>query len=115
MTGDDVVATFKRITDPDDPKSSAAGLTDLDKTVAVDDYTVEFRLKTPNAAFDDQLGQYASGIVPGDYDPKHPIGTGPFKATSFTAGQQSVFTRFDGYWREDQPYLDELEILDFND
>lgn len=114
MTGKDVVATFKRITDPKDPKSGAAGLKDLHDVAVVGD-KVEFRLKTPNAAFDDQLGQYSCGIVPADYNPKHPVGTGPFKVKSFTAGQQSLFTRNDHYWREGQPYLDEVEILDFSD
>ncbi|GAB3559298.1 ABC transporter substrate-binding protein [Spelaeicoccus albus] len=115
MTGKDVAATFARITDPKDPKSGAAGLTDLDKVVVAGEHKVEFHLKSPNAAFDDSLGQYANGIVPADYDPKHPVGTGPFKVKSFTAGQQSVFARHDHYWRQGQPYLDELVILDFSD
>lgn len=115
MTGKDVAASFARITNPKDPKSGAASLTDLHKVVVVGRHTVEFRLKAPSAAFDDQLGQYSMGIVPADYDPKNPIGTGPFKYKSFTAGQQSVFTRFDKYWRPGEPYLDTLVISNFND
>ena len=40
----------------------------------------------------------STAIVPTDYDPKKPVGTGPFKYESFTPGQQSTFVRFDDYW-----------------
>jgi ABC-type dipeptide transport system, periplasmic component len=115
LTADDVVATFKRITNPQDPKSGATALSVLDKVVATAPDTVEFRLNTPTATFDDSLGQYSLGIVPADYDPAHPVGTGPFKAKSFSPGRQSVFVRNDGYWRDNEPYLDELVILNFDD
>ncbi|GAA1407690.1 ABC transporter substrate-binding protein [Glutamicibacter uratoxydans] len=115
VTAQDVVATFKRITNPKDPKSGAASLAILDEVVALDAETVEFRLNTASATFDDSLGQYALGIVPADFDVLHPVGTGPFKAKSFDAGRQSVFVRNDGYWRENEPYLDELVILNFSD
>jgi peptide/nickel transport system substrate-binding protein len=53
--------------------------------------------------------------VPVGYDPKSPIGAGPFKFVSFTPGEQSVFTRHPNYWRKDEPYLDEVVIIDFPD
>lgn len=115
MTSKDVVATFARIMNPGDPKSGAAALAILEDVVPVNDLEVEFRLNTPTATFDDSLGQYALGIVPADYDPAHPIGTGPFTAKSFDAGRRSVFTRNNHYWRENEPHLDELVILNFSD
>ncbi|MFJ4207895.1 ABC transporter substrate-binding protein [Paenarthrobacter sp. NPDC089675] len=115
MTSRDVAATFKRITDPKKPKTGASSLTVLDEVVVVDDFTVEFRLNTPTATFDDSLGQYSLGIVPADYDPTHPIGTGPFKYKSFSPGRSSLFVRNEKYWQNNEPYLDELEILNFND
>lgn len=116
LTGSDVKSTFARIVDPSSPKSGAASLTKvLDEVRILDENTVEFRLKTPSAIFDDILGQYAMGIVPTGYDPKNPVGTGPFKYESFTPGQRSVFSRNEHYWRSEQPYLDELVILNFND
>lgn len=113
VTPADVVATFKRIMDPTDPKSGAAGLTMLGEVVPSGDRMVEFRLTAPNAGFDDLLGQYSLGIVPADFDVKKPIGTGPFKAGEFTAGLQSSFTRNEHYWRPGQPYLDELVLINF--
>ncbi|WP_235934626.1 ABC transporter substrate-binding protein [Paramicrobacterium chengjingii] len=115
LTAADVVATFERITDPDDPKAGAAGLAELDHVEVIDNLTVAFHLSTPLATFDDSLAQYMNGIVPADYDPASPIGTGPFKVDSFTAGRRSVFMRNDDYWQGGEPYLDELEILNFND
>ncbi|MGH3435790.1 MAG: ABC transporter substrate-binding protein [Sciscionella sp.] len=115
VTPADVVATFRRIMDPKDPKSGAASLVMLDKVVATGGRTVEFRLKEPTATFDDYLGQYALGIVPADFDVKHPIGSGPFKANSFTAGVQSMFLRNEHYWRPGQPYLDELVLTNFTE
>ena len=115
MTSRDVAATFARIVDPENPKSGASSLTVLDEVVVLDNYLLEFRLNTPTATFDDSLGQYALGIVPADYDPLNPVGTGPFKYESFTAGRRSLFTRNDNYWRDGEPYLDELRILNFSD
>ncbi|WP_338064154.1 ABC transporter substrate-binding protein [Cryobacterium aureum] len=115
MTGRDVASTFARITDPENPKSGASSLTILDEVVVLDDYLLEFRLNTPTATFDDSLGQYSLGIVPDDYDPQNPVGTGPFRYESFTAGQRSVFTRNKDYWQDNEPYLDELRILNFSD
>ena len=114
LTADDVVFTFERITDPDDPKSGAAGLGMLDEVVAIDDHTVEFRLSEPNSVLDDTVGQYSAGIVPRGYDPENPIGTGPFKLQSFDPGQSTVLVANHDYWDEG-PYLDELHLLNFND
>jgi peptide/nickel transport system substrate-binding protein len=113
VTPADVVATFKRILDPKDPKSGAAGLSMVADVVPKGERAVEFRLSTPNSGFDDLLGQYSLGIVPADFDVKRPIGTGPFKAGSFTPGLQSTFTRNEHYWRPGQPYLDELVLINF--
>jgi peptide/nickel transport system substrate-binding protein len=115
VTPADVVASFRRITDPKDPKSGAAGLNMLGEVVAAGPGAVEFRLTAPNAGFDDLLGQYNLGIVPADFDLKRPIGTGPFKADSFTPGLQSTFVRNEHYWRPGQPYLDKLSLINFAD
>nr|WP_183513103.1 ABC transporter substrate-binding protein [Paeniglutamicibacter cryotolerans] len=115
VTAQDVVATFARVTNPDDPKSGAAALSILEEVAIISDSVVEFRLNTPTATFDDSLGQYALGIVPADFDVSKPIGTGPFKASGFDPGRQSVFTRNEEYWRENEPHLDELVILNFSD
>jgi peptide/nickel transport system substrate-binding protein len=117
VTAEDVAYTFRRILDPKDPKAGASGLSaiDLGSVQVLDPRTVRLTLKAPYAVLLDQLAQYQNGIVPVGYDPKRPVGAGPFKFASFEPGQQSVFTRNPNYWREGEPYLDELVIIDFPD
>ena len=93
VTADDVIFSLKRITDPKDPKvgNSSISYIDRDNLKKIDERTVRIPLKLTNAAFPDDLGQYFNAIVPTDYDPKKPVGTGPFKYQSFTPGQRSVF------------------------
>src|SRR5690606_25530471 len=111
----DVRATFRRIMDPDDPKSGAASLTMLDEVVPTGDRTVEFRLSEPCSVFDDYLAQYSLGIVPEDFSLDRPVGTGPFRVQSFSPGLQSVFVRNEHYWRPGRPYLDELVLINFGE
>jgi peptide/nickel transport system substrate-binding protein len=113
VTPADVVATFRRVTDPKDPKNGAASLGSLTEVVPVGANAVEFRLSEPSATFDDYLGQYQLGIVPADFDAKKPIGTGPFRTSSFTPGLQSEFVRNEYYWRSGEPYIDRLVLIDF--
>ncbi|GAA1225856.1 ABC transporter substrate-binding protein [Prauserella halophila] len=115
VTPADVVATFRRIMDPDDPKSGAASLSMLDEVTAAGDRQVEFHLNEPSAVFADYLGQYSLGIVPADFDVAKPVGTGPFRAAEFTAGLQSRFVRNPHYWRPGRPYLDELVLINFTE
>jgi peptide/nickel transport system substrate-binding protein len=114
---DDVIFSLKRITDPKDPKTGNSSLSyiDRDNLKKVDERTIRIPLKLTNAAFPDDLGQYFNAIVPTDYDPKKPVGTGPFKFQSFTPGQRSVFVKNPNYWQSGKPYADQLVIIDFTD
>jgi peptide/nickel transport system substrate-binding protein len=115
VTADDVIFSIRRILDPKDPKVGAAsiGYIDEKKLKKMDDQTVRVTLEFANAGFPDDLGQYFNAIVPTDYDPDNPVGTGPFKYVSFTPGQQSEFAKFADYWEGGKPYADKLIIIDF--
>ena len=117
VTADDVIFSLRRITDPKDPKVGAASIGYIDRggLKKMDDLTVRIPLQLANAGFPDDLGQYFNSIVPTDYDPKNPVGTGPFKYDSFTPGEQSKFLKNPDYWESGKPYADELIIIDFND
>ena len=121
MTSEDVVFTFNRILDP---KVGAGGLGLIKPVIgqveAVDRLTVRFTFKFPFNDFEDMVGDLSWGIVPVGYDPKRPIGTGPFKYQSFTPGQQSVFVRNENYWGTGVdgthlPYVDSVTIVDLSD
>jgi peptide/nickel transport system substrate-binding protein len=112
---EDVAFTFRRIADPKNPLQGATGLKpiDLDGITVVDDHTLKVPTKVPFASLPDTLSAvYYFGIVPVGYDPKNPVGTGPFKYESFTPGQQSVFKRYENYWQSGLPYLDSVTIID---
>jgi peptide/nickel transport system substrate-binding protein len=116
VTADDVLFSLARITDPKSPKTGAASIEyiDLKRSKKLDDRTVRIMLQTPNVAFPDDLGQYFNGIVPTGYDPKSPIGSGPFKYESFSPGERSVFSKNPDHWGG-APKLDEVVIIDFAD
>jgi peptide/nickel transport system substrate-binding protein len=117
VTPEDVLFTLNRVAGKT-PTSAGAGLApiiDFDGTKKVDASTVVIQLKTPYAVLEYLLAEYTFGIVPEDYDPaKNPVGTGPFRNTSFTPGKSSVFDRYDGYWG-DQAHIDQVRIQDFSD
>lgn len=115
ITVDDVIASFERIVDPDDPKTGAAALGIIEHMVPTGDHTIEFHLKSSNTALDEEFAQYTSIIVPKDFDPDKPIGSGPFVLDSFTPAQSTVLKRNPRYWGDEGPYLDEVSLLNFND
>lgn len=81
----------------------------LETVVIKDEKTVEVDLKESYSEF---LSELALAIIPkSNEDPaKNPIGTGPFKYVSYTPGQNLIVEKYDGYWKEGVPYLDEVEF-----
>lgn len=115
LKAEDVAYTFRRIVNPAAPFSGASALQplDLDSMKIMDDLTLRVSMKNPYAAFPELISAaFLFSIVPIDYDPLRPVGTGPFKFQDFTPGQQSVFTRFDDYWQDGMPYVDSLTLID---
>lgn len=117
VTAEDVAFTLRRIIDPKDPKSGATGFASVDPAgmQVLDPRTLRLTLSSPDATLLDSFAQYSNGIVPTDYDPAKPVGAGPFRLASFQPGQQSVFLRHDNYWRDAEPHVGELVIIDFAD
>lgn len=118
LTADDVIFSFEREVDPKHPMPGAAGLSPVDVPgmKKLDPLTVRVPCYVPFSTFAETIAQVGYGnIVPVDFDPKDPVGTGPFKYKSFTPGQQSVFVRNENYWRSGLPYLSELVLDDVSD
>ncbi len=88
LTAHDVAFTFT--------EAARAGgvldLTVLDSAVAVDDTTVEIRLKRPWITFTEHF--YGLGIVPAaSYGPgyaRNPVGSGPYRLVSWSEGEQLI-------------------------
>jgi peptide/nickel transport system substrate-binding protein len=127
LTADDVIYTFRAILDPRTHASAAAGLASIDaaEMKKLDNRTVLIPCKTPFASLPEALAVPGySCIIPADFDPRKPVGTGPFKLKSFTStwqpgwerpGAQSTLVRNDDYWQPGLPYLDEVVITDYSD
>jgi peptide/nickel transport system substrate-binding protein len=110
LTADDVVASLQLY----QVKTSAiapiwAGVT-AKKTGPL---TVRFTLAQPEAIF---LTKYAMNlwVLPANYDPKKPIGTGPFKFESIQPGAKTVMTANPHWWGHG-PYVEQLELYEFAD
>jgi peptide/nickel transport system substrate-binding protein len=116
LTIDDVIYTFNRIIT--NKYSAASGLASFDMKNAkkLDQYTVRIPMLAAYSIMPITLiGNGEMSIVPEGYDPKKPVGTGPFKLESFTPGSQSVFTRNADYFVSGEPYVDKLVIVDYSD
>ncbi|HYM51534.1 MAG TPA: ABC transporter substrate-binding protein [Candidatus Limnocylindrales bacterium] len=82
---------------------------------AIDPYTLEIDLDTPNLAFSNILAMPFAFVIPkeavdaanGDFA-HHPIGTGAFTLASYTPGQLLVLKRNPTYFGA-RPYLDEVD------
>jgi peptide/nickel transport system substrate-binding protein len=120
LSADDVKYSIQRILDPKEALYGHVGMASVDPNgiKVMDDVTVRLSLKQADSTIGDQLGQYYNGIVPVGYSRTGPlkwVGTGPFKTTSFSAGQQSSHKRNPNYWRSGQPYFDQVSIVDYAD
>ncbi len=116
LTAADVLYTFQRIIKT--PLEGALQLKPVDVAgmKALDRYTVYVPMVSPFSSFKQQLMiSFVSSIVPVDFNPKKPVGTGPFKYASFSPGVESTFVRNANYWMSPEPYVDSLVITDFPD
>ncbi|MBB5937853.1 ABC transporter substrate-binding protein [Streptomyces zagrosensis] len=117
VTADDVLFSYRRIADPDKTYRAKASLEpiDLKASRAVDQRTIEFRLKRPTAEFPNILAAFGAYIIPSGTEKfDRPIGSGPFRFVSFAAGRSCTVRRYDDYW-EGAPHLDELEFIIANE
>jgi peptide/nickel transport system substrate-binding protein len=115
VTADDLIYSFQYMLNPKAPTVGTAAMVAVDPKglKKLDSRTIQIKMTTPQTSFREQLANTTFPIVPTDYDPKKPIGLGPFKLVSFTPGQQSVMDRFPDYYNSPMPYLDKLIIQDF--
>lgn len=104
----DVLFSFKRMVKLKYPGTTSLGPINLAASKVVDPLTLVVKFDKPFGLFLTFLqGNFIFGyMVPEGYDPKHPVGTGPFRLKSFTPGVSSTVVRFHEYWMPGLPYLD---------
>ena len=99
FTSRDVVYTFRPLLDPHFISPIKGAYRPLASVTALDDYTVQFKLTEPFAAFPIQLP--LPPIVPdgsGDAMRTHPIGTGAYRFVHYDDDDQVVLSAFEAYW-----------------
>ncbi len=118
FSAEDVKFTFDYILDPTNASPQASIFETVKAVTVVDDNTVKFELKSPDAAFLAYLATCPVGVIMPKgvtgQDTK-PVGTGPFSFDSYTPNQQFVLKKFDGYFEKDEPYLDQVIFKFFKD
>lgn len=111
----DVLYSLRRIVAKKYPGAAALGPVDFAGSKILDQRTLLLSYSKPYSILTEALSIVYFFMVPEGYDPAHPVGTGPFKYKSFTAGVQSTFARNDNYWQSGVPYLDSVVITDVSD
>jgi peptide/nickel transport system substrate-binding protein len=117
VTADNVIFTLKRVLNPKSPGTDASGITsiDINRLKKLDTKTLRMYLKTPDRTLPLGFALPGTSILPLDYNPKKPYGSGPFLLQSFAPGRETVFVKNPNYWRSGWPFLDELHIVGFAD
>ncbi|QIA28252.1 ABC transporter substrate-binding protein [Thermaerobacter sp. PB12/4term] len=116
FNADAVVFTFERLLGEEGAKGPQQGnYASIDRVEKVDDYTVNFHMKTKDPVILTKLAGYGAVIVPprylkehGDeYFDKHPVGTGPYKVVEYKQDDHIILERFADYWRG-QPKIEKI-------
>jgi len=121
LTADDVAFTFNRIADPKEGAWEQYMFQRVEKATAVDELTVEVKMKEPDHQFQ-FIGYFEGGNILnrkhveelGEEIGTNPVGCGPFKFVSRDPSQV-VLERFDGYWEEGKPLLGRVEFRNIKD
>ena len=124
LTIDDVIYSIRRTKNPKLKLfgNAAFGAIDLKRIKKLDKRTCRLFLSRADITLLEAFAQYFQGVVPVGYQPnavgKGPlqyVGTGPYKVQSFTPGRESVHVKNTNYWRNGQPYFDQVRIINFPD
>lgn len=115
FTADDVVWTIKSWADPtSNAHGQVAGVVDFKSVKKRGRLIVEIPLHAPTAQFPSVLTFNQQVILQNGTTAakvnSNPVGTGPFKFSSFTPGQQSAFLANRDYWEHGKPYVDKLVV-----
>ena len=117
-SAEDLIYTFQQVCDPKSGSVNAPMLAavDVKGIKKIDDVTISVPCRTPFSALADVMATYNFfSLLPVGFDARHPVGTGPYKYSSFTQGQRLVVARNDNYWVSGEPYFDSVEVINFAD
>ena len=127
LVAEDVVYSFRRLITPSVAARGNWVFQDIVDTVnpfyALNDSTLEIKLREPFAPFLQRLSIQYCSVVPHEAITKygadfrsHPVGTGPFKFVKWEEGELLILHKFENYFEYDNqqqrlPYLDAVNIF----
>ncbi|MEZ4631581.1 MAG: ABC transporter substrate-binding protein [Deinococcales bacterium] len=123
ITSEDVVCSVNTVKENHPFKTMFGPVVEVETP---DEHTAVIRLEHPHRAILLAMSSALLPIIPShiycDGTPirenpanNAPIGSGPFKFVEFTPGESITLERFDGYFIENEPYLDKIIIKTYRD
>ncbi len=132
LNADDVVFTFQRIFSRNHPWHNVNGgnfpyfdslqfADSVDSVRKLDNRTVEFRLKKPDASFLWHLATHYASVMSAEYAAqleksdrqelldRQPVGTGPYQLDEYRAGQYIRLQRHEKFWRG-EPLMQQVVV-----
>jgi peptide/nickel transport system substrate-binding protein len=117
LTAADVVWSLDRFGNPQTNPTMAAVAEGYGHAVATGPSTVVVHLTRPVAAFLYDISIFPAAILPENLVLKegaafyqHPVGTGPFKVSSFVQGSHLTLVKNPHYWKQGLPYLNSVKF-----
>ena len=117
FNADAVKYTFDRLLGDEGKKGPQySNYTSIKSVEVNDEYTVTLHLNSADPVLLTKLSGYGAVIVPPKYIEEkgdeffnnNPVGTGPFKMTSYKRDQEVVLEKNENYWKEGLPKLDKV-------
>jgi|SRR5690554_704673 len=111
MTPDDVVYCLERLFDSD-VTAKARDFTTVE-SIEVQNKKIVIQLERPNSVFLALLTEFGAGIYPPEAEEQlssQPVGTGPYVLTTWEPNNELVLTKFEQYWQEDLPKLNQVRL-----
>jgi peptide/nickel transport system substrate-binding protein len=112
---EDILYSLNRMVANKYPGAASLGPVDLGSSKVGNPTTLVLKYSQPFAILPEVLSSGYLTVVPRDFDPKNPDGTGPFKYQSFTPGTSSTFVRNENYWHSGLPHLDSIVTTNMAD
>ncbi len=110
VTAEDVKYSLERVSGLLDGTPLISTLSTIKAVDIIDKSTVQVTVENANTEL---IYSFVAAIIPagsGEAEGADPIGTGPFSYVSYSPQEGIKVKKFDDYWQEGLPYLDEVEF-----